>query len=340
MTNKIAIIPRAGEIEFTEQTLPTLRAGQVLVKIKSSGICGSDLHLFHDKHPMVTLPVTPGHEFSGDIVALGEGVTSLTIGDRVAVEPVLICGTCEACHLGQYGYCENISFAYRKGGGAFADYFIAEAKFTYKLPDSLSYDAAAMLEPMAVAVHAVRRADIQMGQSVLITGAGTIGILIAALCKYRGAKDIIITDLSDDRLVLAKKMGATHTVNTGVEELSKALSDIGYARGLHQAFECVGHPVPLNECIGALKANGSLTIIGLSDLPTMELPVTRIVTKELRVQGSQGYTHDFKPALGLMERTIDVTPLITHTFALDDLQKAFAVAESRESGALKVMVNP
>ena len=340
MTNKIAVIPSAGKIQFTEKAVPTPQAGQVLVKIKSSGICGSDLHLFHDKHPMVKLPVTPGHEFSGDVVALGEGVTAFSIGDRVAVEPVLICGTCEACHLGQYGYCENISFSYRKGHGAFADYFVAEAKFTYQLPESISYDAGAMLEPMAVAVHAVRRANIQIGESVLITGAGTIGILIAALCRYRGARDIIITDLSEGRLTLAKKMGATHTINTGEADLGEALSALGYAKGLHQAFECVGHPVPLNQCIEALKANGQLTIIGLSNLPAMECPVTRIVTKELRVQGSQGYTHDFKSALGLMERAIDVTPLITHTFPLDELQKAFEVAESKATGALKVIVNP
>ena len=340
MRNKMAVITTPGKVEFTQKDVRAPGAGEVLVQIRASGICGGDLHLFADKHPMVSLPAYPGHEFSGDVVELGVGVNNLCVGDRVAVEPVLVCGGCKSCRLGEYGYCENISFAYRRGDGAMASWFVARAEYTYKLPDSLSYDAGAMLEPTAVAVHAVRRADIQMGQSVLITGAGTIGILIAALCKSRGAGEIIVTDLSDTRLGLARSMGATQTVNTSSNNLEDTLAALGLGSGVDQAFECVGHPIPLNQCILALRANGCLTILGLSHQEMIELPVTRIVTKELRIQGSQGYCHDFALALEMMEKQIDVEKLITHRFALDDIQQAFELAQNRNSGALKVMIHP
>ena len=340
MTNRMGIVTSPGIVEFVDKELRQPEEGEVLIRIRASGICGGDLHIFADKHPMVRLPVAPGHEFCGDIAELGPGVRGFAVGDRVSVEPVIVCGTCPACRKGQYGYCENISFAYRRGDGAMAPWFVAKQEYLYKLPDSISYDAGTLLEPMAVAVHALRRADVQMGQTVLITGAGTIGILIAALCRLRGAKEIIITDLSDFRLQKALSMGATQAVNTAREPLEDALAALGYAKGLDQSFECVGHPLTVNQCVNALKSNGCLTVLGLSHETKMELPITRIITKELRVQGSQGYCHDFEVALALMERYIDVEPLVTHRFCLTQLQHALETASDRAADTLKVVVHP
>ncbi|MGB3964310.1 MAG: alcohol dehydrogenase catalytic domain-containing protein, partial [Tepidanaerobacteraceae bacterium] len=187
LKNRVGRVIEPGKVDFLLRTVDEPKEQQVVIKIASSAICGSDLHIFKGKHPSAPLPVTIGHEFAGEVVAVGSKVSKVKIGDRVTVEPVIVCGKCRACRTGNYGYCENISFTYRVGDGAMADYITVEEPYVYKLPEHLSYSAGALIEPLAVAVHAVRRADIKLGEKVLVIGAGAIGILVAALCRRRGA---------------------------------------------------------------------------------------------------------------------------------------------------------
>ncbi len=342
MSERMSRIGRVTEpmkAELLERTVPEPKAGQVLVKIKSSAICGSDLHIFKGKHPSAPLPVTIGHEFSGDVEAVGCGVTNVKPGDRVTVEPCIVCGTCDACRHGEYGYCENISFTYRNGDGAMADYITVNAPYVYRLPDYLSYDTGALVEPLSVATHAVRRADIRLGETVLVIGAGAIGMLIAAICRKSGAGEVIIADFSDERLAVARELGATVTVNSGRENLEEEIKRLTSGKGVDKSFECVGLEATFLQAMMSLKRNGLATIIGIFEKPDINIPASRFVTHEIRVQGAQGYCWDFPIALKIA-RELDLERLVTHHFPLDELQKALETCLDRSAGSIKVLLHP
>lgn len=339
METRIGRVCEAMKVDFLTQEVPNPAADEVLIKIKASAICGSDLHIFKGKHPAVSLPVTIGHEMSGDVVAVGEGVTHVQIGTRVTVEPCIVCGTCEACRHGDYGYCEHISFTYRNGDGAMADYITVKAPYVYPLPDAISYETGALIEPLSVATHAVRRADIKLGETVLVIGAGAIGMLVAAICKQCGAKDVIITDFSDARLAAAKELGATVTINTGNEDLTQKLDEITNGKGVDKSFECVGREETFHQAILSLRRNGLATIIGIFENPNINIPASRFVTHEIRVQGAQGYCWDFPIAIELA-KSINLQRLITHTFPLSQLQQALETCFDRNAGSIKVLLKP
>lgn len=339
LKNRVGRVIEPGKVDFLLCTVDEPKEQQVVIKIASSAICGSDLHIFKGKHPSAPLPVTIGHEFAGEVVAVGSKVSKVKIGDRVTVEPVIVCGKCRACRTGNYGYCENISFTYRVGDGAMADYITVEEPYVYKLPEHLSYSAGALIEPLAVAVHAVRRADIKLGEKVLVIGAGAIGILVAALCRRRGAAEVAIADFSQKRLNIALELGATMAINPSKQNVYDVVSKITDGVGMDKTFECVGLEATFNQAMMALRKNGLATIVGIFENPNITIPATRFITHEIRVQGSQGYCWDFPIALE-MSKEIDLEKLITHTFKLEDLQQALETCLDRDSGALKVIIHP
>jgi len=339
LINRVGRVVEPGVVDFLYRKVDNPGPRQVLVKIVSSAICGSDLHIFKGKHPSAPLPVTIGHEFSGEVVAVGSEVTKVKIGDRVTVEPVVICGKCCACKTGNYGYCENISFTYRNGDGAMADYITVEEPYLYKLPEHLSYDAGALIEPLSVAVHAVRRADIKMGEKVLVIGAGAIGLLVAALCRLRGASEVAIADFAKKRLEMALELGATRAINPYEKSVEEAVRELTGGAGVDKSFECVGMETTFNQAIMSLRKNGLATIVGIFENPNITIPATRFITHEIKVQGSQGYCWDFPIALE-MSKYINLEKLITHTFKLDNLQKALETSIDRTSGSIKIIVHP
>jgi len=339
LKNRVGRVVEPGKVDFLIRTVEEPKASQVVVKIVSSAICGSDLHIFKGKHPSAPLPVTIGHEFAGDVVAVGSGVTKVKVGDRVTVEPVIVCGKCLACRSGNYGHCENISFTYRNGDGAMADYITVLEHYVYKLPEHLSYDAGALIEPLSVAVHAVRRADIKLGEKVLVIGAGAIGILIAALCKRSGASEVAVVDFSPKRLSVALEVGATVAINPSKQDVYDIISEITNGIGMDKTFECVGLEATFNQAMMTLRKNGLATIVGIFENPNITIPAIRFITHEIKVQGSQGYCWDFPIALE-MSKQIDLEKLITHKFNLEDLQQALETCLDRNSGALKVMIHP
>jgi len=238
---KMAVLQTPGMAQLVERDLPEPEATQVVIAIKASSICGSDLHLYKGKHPSATLPVSLGHELAGDVVSIGSKVKSVHTGDRVTVEPVIACGACPPCRKGEYGYCDNLSYHYRKGQGAMAEYFVVDQRYVYKLPDEMSYEAGALIEPLAVAVHAVKRAKIGLGDNVVIIGAGPIGILVGAVCKAAGAREIIVADIADVRLEMASAMGATRTINSLNESVVDVVRQVTGGRGIGRSFECAGN---------------------------------------------------------------------------------------------------
>lgn len=339
------IINRVGEIyepykvRFLEKEVRSLAPDEVLVKVRASALCGSDLHIARGLHPSAPLPVTIGHEFSGDIVAVGSEVTRVSVGQRVTVEPCIVCGTCDACLHGEYGYCENISFTYRNGDGAMADYVVAKAPYIYPLPDYLSYETGALIEPLSVATHAVRRADVKLGETVLIIGAGAIGMMVAAMCRRSGAAQVIIADFSDSRLEMALQVGATDVVNSKKIDLEQEVVRLTGGKGIDKSFECVGHESCFLQAIMTLKRNGTATIVGIYEKPQVAFPVSRLITHEIHIQGAQGYCWDFPIAIAAA-RDLPLDKFVTHTFPLNQLQQALDTALDPHSGSIKVLVEP
>jgi threonine dehydrogenase-like Zn-dependent dehydrogenase len=273
------------------------------------------------------------------VVGIGSKVNLVAIGDRVTVEPVIACGQCPPCRRGEYGYCDNLSFHYRQGQGALADFFVADQRYLYKLPEHLSYEAGAMIEPLAVAVHAVRRAKISLGDRVAIIGAGPIGLLVTAVCKAAGAKEIIVADIADARLEIASLMGATRTVNSRQASLVEVVRQQTCGRGVARSFECVGSEETFVQSMQCLCKGGVATVVGIFEQPTIRIPATMFVSQEITVQGSQGYCWDFEAALGLTN-VIDLERLVSHVFPLADVDKALKAALNPGEKPVKVVVKP
>lgn len=340
MMSRVGRIVAAGETDFFTRPVPPPADDAVVIHIQASALCGSDLHIFKAKHPSVPLPATIGHEFSGDIVAMGSGVSGLKVGDRVTVEPCEACGVCDACRHGEYGSCDQLSFIYRKGDGAMADYITVKASSVYPLPDALSYEAGALVEPLAVAVHAVRRANVRLGETVLVLGAGAIGMLAAALCKRSGAAEVIVSDYSGFRLEMAKTLGATRMVNPGEgDDLEAIVREVTGGKGVDKVLECVGRQETFVQAMTLLRKQGLATVVGIFEQTEITIPVMKLVNNEIRVQGSQGYCWDFPIALQ-MAGEIGIERLITHRFPLDRLQQALSTALDRNQNTIKVVLKP
>ena len=339
MKSRMAMVHKAGTAELVERETPKPGNTEVLIAVKATSVCGGDLHIYKGKHPSAPLPMSLGHELSGEVIEAGKDVTTVRLGDRVTVEPVIVCGDCPPCRSGLYGYCDNLSYHYRKGQGAMADYFTVDARYVYKLPEHLSYEEGALIEPLAVAVHAVKRAKIGLGDKVVIIGAGPIGILITAVCKAAGAREIIIADISEVRLHTAKIMGATRTVNSRTESLPDAVRDATGGRGIGKSFECAGREETFVQAISCLCKGGAATMVGIFEQPTIQIPASIFVAQEITVQGSQGYCWDFDTALALTS-TIDLSKLVSHVFPLADVDKAMKAAFDPNEKAVKIILKP
>ena len=337
--NRVGEVYEPFQVRFLQRELGPLAPDEVLVKVRASAICGSDLHIARGLHPSAPLPVTIGHEFAGGVAAVGSAVTAVQVGRRVTVEPCIVCGKCEACRHGDYGYCEHISFTYRNGDGAMADYVVVKEPYVYELPDYLTYNTGALIEPLSVATHAVRRADVKLGETVLIIGAGAIGMMVAAMCRRSGAAQVIIADFSDSRLDMALQVGATAAVNSGKTDLEQEVARLTRGKGVDKSFECVGRESCFNQAIMTLRRNGTATIVGIYEKPQVQFAASRLVTHEIHIQGAQGYCWDFPIAIAAA-RDLPMEKFITHTFPLDELQQALNTALDPKSGSIKVLVNP
>lgn len=339
MKSRMAMVHTAGTAELVERVMPKPGNTEVLIAIRAASVCGGDLHIYKGKHPSAPLPMSLGHELAGEVVDAGTGVTTVRTGDRVTVEPVIVCGECLPCRSGLYGYCDNLSYHYRKGQGAMADYFVVDQRYVYKLPEHLSYEGGALIEPLAVAVHAVKRAKIGLGDKVAIIGAGPIGILITAVCKAAGAREIVIADIAEVRLQAAATMGATRTVNSRNESVLDVVREVTGGRGIGKSFECAGREETFIQAMSCLCKGGAATMVGIFEQPTIQIPASIFVAQEITVQGSQGYCWDFDTALALTS-TIDLDKLVSHVFPLADVDKAMKASIDASSNAVKIVLKP
>jgi len=339
-TRPMAFVTQPETVEIWERPIPPLGDLDVLIKVRATALCGSDLHIFKGKHLAVSLPVPVGHEIVGEVAEVGAGVTKVKPGDRVTVEPVIVCGECHYCQRGDYHLCANISFQYRQGQGGLTTDFITSERWVHLLPNSISYSAGALIEPLAVAVHAVRLANLNISESVAIFGAGAIGLLILQAAKAVGAGKIFITDIRESRLNAALNFGASGAFNGSkcnpVEEILKQTDGIG----VQHVFEAVGLEITLNQALQALRKGGDAVLVGLFEDERVALPANIFVQKEISLVGSQGYHWDFQRAIELIQHgKIDLEKMITHQFHLEQTQQAFDVLMDPNQEAVKVVIS-
>jgi L-idonate 5-dehydrogenase len=339
---KTIVIHAAKDLRIENQDVAAVGHGQVQVRLAAGGICGSDLHYFnHGGFGTIRLkePMILGHEVAGHITALGAGVEHLEIGQLVGVSPSRPCYDCKYCREGSHNQCLNMRFygsamPFPHIQGAFREMLVADARQCVAA-DGLSAGEAAMAEPLAVTLHATRRAGEMLGKSVLITGCGPIGVLSILAARRAGADFIVATDISDFTLAMAKKAGADIAINVAREP--DALDTYKANKGTFDIlYECSGAQPALVSAIGAMRPGGTIMQLGLGG--DMTLPMMQITAKELSLKGSFRFHAEYATAISLMQKKlIDVKPLISETVKLDDAIKGFELANDR-SKAMKVQI--
>ncbi len=331
---RAAIIEEPGDIRVGTVDDPTPGMSEIVVQVGACGICGTDLHIADGEFPPTPYPIVPGHEFSGEVVALGSGVEDIPEGARVAIDPSLFCGHCHFCRRGRGNLCENWGAIGDTVNGGFAEYVTVPAANAYLLPEEISFRETALIEPLSCAVLGIRRLAPQIGDSLLIFGAGTMGLLLLQLALRGGASEVSVVDLNTDRLALAGRLGAAHTA-TDAEELSE-IEPLG--------FDCVidatGVPKVIEAAFGQVKRGGKMMIFGVApDDARISLSPFRIYNDEITVLGSMAILFSYAPAVDLLlGGAIDTDTLLSHEFALDEFPDALTAV--REGRGLKVQVLP
>ncbi|MBN1836770.1 MAG: alcohol dehydrogenase catalytic domain-containing protein [Spirochaetales bacterium] len=328
-----------NRVVLREIESPTPGPGQVRIRVAYCGICGSDLHAYRGRHPFISLPFDPGHEFSGTVDALGEGVTELRVGDRVVCEPNLVCGECYNCSIGRYNICESLKVMGCQSDGAMGEYFLAPVEKTILLPESLSLRDAALIEPLSVGVHAVGRAEVPFNRNMVILGAGTIGLMVLVSAVKAGAREVTVLDLSDSRLAVARKLGATRVLNAGRADLLDELERVRTHEGYDVVFECVGVEQTANRAVEIVRKGGRVVVCGVFG-EQIRFNMGLVQDREIEMIGSLMYTRrDVHGAIHLLNGgALDTALVISKEYQLDQAEEAFRQALHGEE-VIKVLFN-
>ncbi len=336
---KQAYMPEPGKILYRDVPRPTIQADSLLLKVERIAICGSDVHVYSGKHPLVGYPLVQGHEFSGRVLEVGTGVVGFAVGDLVAVQPAIGCGQCDRCRAGLIAQCDRLRFIGGSLAGGGSEHFLVEAGQAIRIPPGITPDEAALVEPAAVAVHAVSRAKAVGGAHVLIVGGGTIGNLVAQVSRSLGAKGIVVSERIEFRRNILESMGFRTIEPKEEPAFGREVTEQLGARP-SVAFECVGNAGALNGCLGTVVRGGEVIVVGVYEEP----PKTEMVLvqdKELALVGSLMYTwDDYRRAVDLMERgAIDVGRLITRHVAFDHWEEGYSLLLEHPDEVLKVIVD-
>jgi threonine 3-dehydrogenase len=325
-----------------ETPRPPVGPNDVLIKVRKAAICGTDLHIYNwDKWAARTIPVpmVVGHEFLGAIEEVGLDVTALKVGQRVSGEGHIVCGFCRNCRAGRAHLCRNTLGVGVNRPGAFADYVAIPASNAYLIPDSVPDEIAAILDPLGNAVHTALSFDL-VGEDVLITGAGPIGLMAIAICRHVGARNVVITDVNDYRLALAKTMGATRAVRADRQTLKEVMAEIDMHEGFDVGLEMSGNPKALRDMIGAMNNGGKVALLGiLADEAAIDW--NEVIFKGLTLKGIYGremYETWYK-MLAMLQSGLDVTPVITHRLPMADFEKGFAALNAGQACKVVLDIN-
>jgi L-iditol 2-dehydrogenase len=335
-----ATMTSPGKIEFSEVPKPTFGDHDVLLRIRRIGICGSDIHVYHGKHPYTSYPVVQGHEFCGEVAEVGPSVQSFRPGDLATAPPQIVCGECVPCREGRYHICENLKVMGFQAPGVAQEFFTLPESALIKLPPGFTLESGALVEPAAVTIHAVGRAGNVVGLNVLVLGAGPIGNLVAQVARWRGARQVLISDISDPRLEIARQCGIDCTVNSRQASLESYVAEVLGPNRADVAFECVGAAETANQAIHNVRKGGTVVIVGVfGDRPEIDLGLVQ--DRELEIRGTLMYQRqDYLEAIRcLSEGGITVGPLLTKTFPFRQYPEAYAFIEENREKVMKVMVD-
>ena len=342
---KALLLSQYKRLEITDVAAPVVGSGEVLIRVAACGICGSDVHGYDGSSGRRIPPVVMGHEASGVVAAVDEGVAGFSVGDRVTFDSTIYCGECEFCRRGEMNLCEKrqvlgVSCSEYRRAGAFAEYVAVPARILYRLPDTLPFEQAAMLEAVSVALHGVRLADVKGGETALVMGAGMIGLLTLQAAKVAGCSRVVVADIDETRLRMAKELGTDVVLKASEAELVSEVLRLTNGRGVDVALEAVG----LNETVGAaidcVRKGGTVVLVG-NIAREVTLPLQKVVTRQIRLQGSCASAGEYREAIELVSTgKIKVGPLISAVAPLEDGPSWFDRLHGREPNLMKVVLDP
>lgn len=334
------VMTKPGEIIFQEVPVPEVGKRQVKIRMEKIGICGSDIHVYHGKHPFTSYPITQGHEASGIVTEVGEEVTEFKPGQKVTVEPQVTCGNCYPCRHGKYNLCEELKVYGFQTTGVGSEYFVADVKNVTAIPESMSLDEGAMIEPLAVAVNAVKKMGDVTGLDVVVLGAGPIGNLVAQAAKGMGAKRVMITDVSDWRLEKAKECGIDFAVNTKNVDLGTAMVEAFGPDKADVIYDCAGNNITMGSAIAHARKGSKIVLVAVfAGMATVDLAVAN--DHEVDILSTMMYRHDsYVDGIRLVEEgKIHLKPLISAYFGFKDFKKAYEYIDANRETTMKVIVN-
>jgi L-iditol 2-dehydrogenase len=330
--NRAAVLHAPGDLRIEERDVPEPGPREVLVQIAAVGVCGSDVHYYEHGRigsHVVRAPMVLGHESAGRVIGLGPEVSKHAVGDRVTLEPGVPCGRCRECRAGRYNLCQDVRFfATPPIDGAFANFVTIHEDFAFALPDSVSDDAGALMEPLSVGIWACRKAGVSPGDRVLITGAGPIGLLSQQCALAFGATEVTITDVSEDRLELARRTGATRALRAG-EPLDEA----------DALIECSGHPAALAAGLAALRPAGTAVVVGMGPEEEARVPLSLIQNREIWLTGTFRYANTYPTAIALVASgRVDPEAIITGRYELGDAEAALRAGRDDPANVKAIVV--
>ncbi|THF76377.1 2,3-butanediol dehydrogenase [Cohnella fermenti] len=341
---RAAVYHAIKDVRLEDVAVPAAKPGKVKVNVKVAGICGSDLHAYHHgigvqtgaPHPLsgAMAPLTLGHEFSGVVAEVGEGVVGIQPGDRVAIEPIMYCGKCASCRTGLYNQCEKMGFVGLNDDGGFAEYVLVEPYMVHKLPDSVSFEEGALVEPTAVAMHAVRQSKLKVGDSAAVFGVGPIGLLTILGAKSAGASKVYAIDVSDERLALAEKLGAI-PINSLRQNAAEVIVAAG---GVHVAYEAAGVQATIASALTAVKRGGEVMVIAAFAQPA-QLNMLELMAKEASIASILAYRHIFPEIIALIaDGKLDVKRVITKQIDLEQIVEDGLELLVKDKSQAKILV--
>jgi L-iditol 2-dehydrogenase len=342
---KALVLQEYKKFDLREMPAPQPAPDEVLIAVKACGICGSDVHGMDGSTGRRRPPIIMGHEAAGVIADIGAGVTGWAAGDRVTFDSTIYCGECEFCRRGEINLCDHrrvlgVSCEDYRRDGAFAEYVAVPRRVLYRLPDGLPFEHAAMVEPFAIALHAIRRAPVILNDAVVVVGAGMIGLALVQALRQTGCGRLISVDVAEERLALAKKFGATDCVNSSRENPAETLLRLTHGRGADVAFEAVGITATVDLAVHSLRKGGALVLVG-NVAPKIDFALQVAVTRELSLHGSCSSRGEYPAVLDMLARgDLQPAPLISAFAPLADGAAWFDRLYRKEPGLMKVVLHP
>lgn len=342
---KALMLTAYRQLELIEMDAPAPGPDEVLIRVNSCGICGSDIHGYDGSSGRRIPPLVMGHEAAGTIAARGEAVTHLQVGDRVTMDSTVYCGRCEECRQGRINLCQNrnvlgVSCGDYRRHGAFAEYLSVPAHIVYRLPDDLPFEHAALIESVSIAVHAVNRTPVRLGDTGLVIGSGMIGLLVIQALRRAGCTRVIAVDLDEGRLERAAGVGADELICAAREDTVARVMELTQGRGADVGCEVVGASSTVRAAVESVRRGGAITLVG-NLAPQVELPLQLVVTRELSLHGACGSCGEYPVCMDLMSRgEIDVRPLISAAVPLEEGPRWFERLYAGEPGLMKVILQP